>query len=82
MKKIFKYPLEIKNQQEISMPFGAVILTVQLQHDEICIWAKVNPANSPENVTVYVVGTGHEIPDGTAYIGSVQQGPWVWHIFI
>lgn len=87
MKKIFKYPVNIVDRQEIEMPEGAEILTVQNQGGVICLWAIVDPEKEKLTRTIRIIGTGHDIADGEAetliYIGTVQTngGAFVWHIF-
>lgn len=83
MKRIYKYPV-LLGAQSIPMPEGAQVLTAQLQQGQINIWALVDP-NAEEVINVIeVYGTGHDLKDTTDkhnYIGSVQQGPFVWHVF-
>lgn len=42
MKKIYKYAIEITDDQDIVMPVGAKILTVQNQNGVPCIWACIS----------------------------------------
>lgn len=82
VKEIWKFPLGDGMQQDIKMPMHAEILTVQVQHGHVCLWAKVTPANVKKLRRIHVVGTGHPVPAGAfGYVGTVQQGPFVWHIF-
>jgi hypothetical protein len=47
-----------------------------------CIWAKVSPENELEKRQFLVVGTGHTFDDtDMVYIGTYQDGPFVWHLF-
>ena len=86
MKKIFKYTLKIDDEQEILMPFGAEILTVQVQNYQPQIWAIVNPDDiQPEVRKIRMIGTGHPIEqDFTGkYIGTFQlySGVIIFHVF-
>lgn len=85
MKKIFKYPIQITDEQVVMMPAGAKILTVQNQKEIPCIWAIVDPAASLEKVKIRVHGTGHDIKDSERleYIGTFQIlcGGLVFHVF-
>lgn len=82
MNTIWKYILELKDIQDVKMPFGANVLNAQLQDGKITLWAKVQSFNSPEPRRFIINGTGHELNDeGDIYIGTVQQLPFVWHIF-
>ena len=84
MKTIYKYPLII-GDQDIEMPKGAQILTVQVQNDMPCLWALVAPSNPPELKRITVAGTGHNIfeVDLLAYVGTFQLhgGELVFHVF-
>lgn len=51
MKKIYKYAIEITDDQDIVMPVGAKILTVQNQNGVPCIWAMVDP-NSEKRMCI------------------------------
>lgn len=56
MKKIYKYRIEVTDDQNIEMPVGAKILTVQTQNGVPCIWAMVDPnAEKKEYISEYMV---------------------------
>lgn len=84
---IYKYPLEITDEQVVMLPAYARLLTVQVQNDKPCLWAVVNPA-LPNDVplTVYMFGTGHPIEDSNnmAYLATFQMygGRGVFHVFV
>lgn len=91
MKAIWKYPLGIQSLQTLIMPEGAKPLSVQVQGDEICLWALVDPEtefcegkNEPRYV--YMLATGQKVSDTTfpfeGFIGTVQTGAFVWHFFM
>ncbi len=84
MVRIFKYPIALEDEQLVKMPHNAKILSVQEQKGKICLWAMIAgglPSTCERKIFIY--GTGHEIkyPERKAYIGTVQQGPLVWHVF-
>jgi hypothetical protein len=84
MKAIFKYQLEVTGRQAINMLAGAEILTVQVQHGVLCMWALVDPANDYEKRYIAIYGTGNPVPLYPGrYISTVQQanGSLVWHVF-
>ena len=56
MKKIYKYRIEVTDDQNIEMPVGAKILTVQTQNGVPCIWAMVDPNAEKERVHIRVHG--------------------------
>jgi hypothetical protein len=83
-KSIWKFPLSGELCDLIEMPKGAVILSVQTQRGEICIWALVDPNAETEKRLFVAVGTGRSINLSTgSYIGTVQTsgGSFVWHVF-
>jgi hypothetical protein len=86
MKSIWKFTLQHQDEQEVEMPRGAELLTVQTQRGVICLWAIVDQHTTErDRRTFYIVGTGHRMPENPAvnYIGTVQEldGALVWHVF-
>jgi hypothetical protein len=85
MIRIFKYPLEIADAQLVSMPWDAEILSVQLQGEQVSMWALVNDEHMNADRTFRIFGTGHEflLTGRYRYLGTVQQfdGALVWHVF-
>jgi hypothetical protein len=89
MRKVYKYPLETTDEQTLTMPKGAKVLTVQNQGEQACIWAVVDldaPVN--ERRTFFTYGTGYPMqePDVVSeekYIGTYQLmgGGLVFHVF-
>ena len=74
MTKIYKYPLEITDVQEIAMPENAEILYVEIQYDKPCLWARIDPTQTNVSRKIYIYGTGDEIaPIPLAYIGSFMM---------
>lgn len=80
MTTIYKYPLA-EFEQNIQMPQGATILAAQMQDGRITLWAACDPCNESEARKFRVIGTGGDLPDGFEYVGTVQSGPYVWHVF-
>jgi len=82
---IWKYKLEIKGTQEIMMPRGATILSVDKQGDDICLWAMVHEFNELEPRCIELIKTGGRIQNPTAcnrkFIGTVVNGSSVCHLF-
>lgn len=84
MKKIFKYPLKVADVQEVEIPVGAIILCVQIQREEPCLWALVNPDVVKEKRRIVTYGTGHPVDDVPGYyVGTYQLngGDLVFHVF-
>lgn len=83
---IWKYSLEITDDQILGIPENAKILTAQLQNDVACIWALVNPETPRiEKRYIRIIGTGHEITDSEklVYISTIQLQNLnlVFHVF-
>jgi len=85
MKTIWKFEIELTDNQNVMMPMEAKILTVQIQHGKVCVWAIVDPEQPLERRYFYLRGTGHPSDgmDEMQYVGTVQdrQGFLIWHIF-
>ena len=82
MKRIYKYTLNIIDKQKIKMPYGSMILHVDMQNENLCLWAEVDTEAPQEEETFYVRGTGQPIPDDDAYyVGSAVGSVLVWHVY-
>jgi len=84
IKKIWKFDVPGHNGY-IRMPKGSRILTADMQHGDIKIWAIVKPSPPNEWVERYinVYGTGHDfLSSSSQYAGTVFDGSEVWHVFI
>lgn len=84
-KTIYKYPLEVTDLQELELPEGAEILTVQMQTGVPCLWALVDPTADKKCRLIRIAGTGHFLNDEIEhrYIGTFQMagGQLVFHAF-
>lgn len=85
---VHKYILDPDDVTTVQMPTGARILDVQVQGQNVCVWALACPANRPMPVRLRIVGTGplHAFPDHEdwTYVSTVQLegGALVFHIFV
>lgn len=84
MTTIYRYPIEITVRQELLVPAHASVRHVGLDPTgQPCIWFEVNPEYKPAPIILFVVGTGHPLPDDAVlHIGSFIHGPFVWHLFL
>lgn len=85
MKRILKYPLEIRSTQDIRLPKGAVVLTAQMQKGVPCIWVRADLTEEHEPVLIFFVATGEKVPIETdEYLGTIQEdgGTFIWHIYM
>ncbi len=85
MMTIWKFPIAVTDEQTVEMPADARILTVQVQHDQPCLWAIVDSDKPTEPRRIRIFGTGHDMGrgNGSVYIGSFQisGGSLVFHVF-
>lgn len=85
MKTIWKFELKVDGRQEIDLPEGAQIMSVQEQHGSLCLWAMCEHGAIPKRRTIRIYGTGHAVSDADrlTFIGTVQMrgGVLVWHVF-
>ena len=85
MKTIWKFPLVVTQEQEINMPRGGEILTVQTQYNGPCVWAIVDPDQPVEPRRLRMFGTGHPfaIDAPHRHIGTFQShgGSLIFHVF-
>ena len=81
--EIWKYELALGPDSvfDVKMPKGAQVLCVQNQGGDIFLWAKVDPEGERERRKFAIYGTGNPVPANGTYIGTVQQGPFEWHVF-
>ncbi len=89
MQRIFKYKLELKGIQHLTVPKGARILSVQDQRKTLCVWALVDEKErGTDRYRILIFGTGEPIwkPELSDfdYLTTVLQADktLVWHLFI
>jgi hypothetical protein len=89
MKTIYKYALQLVDEQEVELPKWCTPLSAQMQNNEIQMWALVDKSQPLVKATVKIFGTGEAIPDNFyvgrehhTYLGTAQHGSFVWHVFI
>jgi hypothetical protein len=93
LKTIHKYPLDIKDFQEVDMPDGARILCVKTQpspvgskiSEQIVMWAEVDTDNplTPRRIRIFGTGNPVKYEHQIDYIGTVQMQNYAltWHIY-
>lgn len=77
MKVIYKYPLEIKEKQEILLPDNHQILDIQVQNNIPCLWVLLDSDDlDPSKIHsfyIHLVGTGQKFNDSILnYITTFQ----------
>ena len=88
MKKIFKYQLDIVDEQYIDLPVGSEAISVVNQHDVVMLYVKVDDeAEATSKVKFLIKGTGHDLDfkeEEYRFLGTVVTlgGMYVWHVFV
>ena len=80
MRTVWKLQIPIF-QSHFSLPVGATVVAFQMQNGTPCLWADVETAAAPETRVFKIFGTGHQVPEGAIYVGTLQDGDLVWHCF-
>jgi len=84
---IWKFTLENETAQKIKMPKGAKILSVEIQRNEIVVYAMVNTSIAEKEQRKFkIIGTGDSMDasiNNYTFLGSVlvQNGDYVFHVF-
>jgi len=83
MSTVWKFPLRLSGGEQLvrTMPRDAIPVRLAMQNEVPTLWCLVDEKKPQEDRHFIVVGTGHPIPDGCEYIGSCDDGPYVWHAF-
>jgi hypothetical protein len=82
MKTIWKYKLDLTDVQEVIMPKGAKVLSVQIKDGVPCLWALGETESDKEPRRFAIVGTGNRCwCSDWEYVGTFQDDPFVWHVF-
>lgn len=82
MKTIFKYKLELTDNQILELPYDYQILDIQVQNDFIYLWALVDNSNMRIKMEIFIIGTGNPFPSyANEHLGTVQMNNFVWHVF-
>ncbi len=82
---VYKYLVPLEDEPVLELPKGAQVLSFQVQHERMVLYALVNPDARHEKRRFRLAGTGHpidaELP--LRFIGTVQLhgGALVFHLF-
>jgi hypothetical protein len=87
MRTIYKYPVQIEDEQTIEIPLLSKVLTVQIQHGKPYIWVAVDTDSKVVPFKFKLYGTGHPITNDSnysTYIGTFQlcSGDLVFHLYL
>ena len=87
MLSVYKYQVPIRDYFNLTLPLNAEVLHVDIQYNEMQLWALVDPNTGPGEIRRFrLVGTGHEITEkqkNLKYINTffMYEGALVWHVF-
>lgn len=87
VKTIYRYPVQITDQQTIALPAGAEVLSVQHRQDtthQVDLWALCDPEAALQDRRFVMIGTGHAVPEQPLnFLATVQVlgGAQVYHVF-
>jgi hypothetical protein len=85
VREVWKFPLSISQKYtEVTIPYDASILCVQVQYRIPTLWALVDPTEETTEVKKFrLVATGQTMMEVGIYIGTVQfyEGSLVYHVF-
>jgi len=86
MTTIYKFPLRVTDIQELELPKGARLLTVQAQRGTPCLWAVVDDQEAEvEYWRILTFGTGNPmLADAQySYVSTYQlmDGDLIFHVF-
>lgn len=84
MSEVWKFLTNHVPEQQLMMPRGTQLLSVQMQRGVLTLWGLVDPIQPKELRAVYIVGTGHTFDaNGKTYLGMVltDSDTFVWHVF-
>ena len=82
---MWKWELEIEDEQDVMIPEDAHFLSVQAQGNKVVLWGLVNVHAKAVPHRILMVGTGHPFFKGEHhYLGTVQThgGDLVLHVFL
>jgi hypothetical protein len=82
---VWKYPLQVADEQTIYVPSDPRVLHLEMQHQQPCMWLLVDPEKERMKMKIRIIGTGWAPVDTTlwVYLGTYmeQGGRLVWHYF-
>ncbi len=84
--RIWKWTLQVTDLQQVQMPRGAQVLSVQTQGGAPQLWALVDEKAPAEPRTFATYATGNPMPEVADYgrfVGTYQMhgGALVFHVF-
>jgi hypothetical protein len=85
MRTVHKFPLPTNigggDIVELQMPAHAVIRRFALQNHVPTLWVEIDDKTDLMPRRFQIFGTDHPLPAHAAYVGTYEQGPFVWHVY-
>lgn len=81
MRTVWKYPVPVADQFTVRLPVEHVVLHVEKQDGQACMWVEVDDEDESIDVQFYVEGTGHPLVDSAVWCDTWLDGPFVWHLY-
>ena len=79
---VYKYGISRSGITRVEMPGEAYIIKAAIQKDNIFIWALVDLEDTDKDYHDFVVlATGEEVDYRLDHIDTIQEGPYMWHVF-
>jgi hypothetical protein len=83
-RQVYKYPLASRFGERsiyVEAPDPQRVVLFGAQGRELFVWVEVI-RDRPEKVAEFIIyGTGQEIEEGDAWVGSCQVDGYVWHLY-
>ena len=82
--RIWKYEIPaVASKKTIKAPKGMIPLYLDYQpHNKaVFLWAQVNPEVTETAYEFMTIYTDNPMPDGYTYVGTVQMGPYISHVY-
>lgn len=80
--KVFKYPVPRRvTKFSLMLQRDFKFLRIHFQREDLQMWCEVQPDNNLEQYFFEVFGTGQEIPPGSKYLATYDDGPFVFHLY-
>lgn len=85
MQTIYKYQLPITDDFEIQLPINSEFLKIDIQHENVVMWVKLDKDSEMKFYQFHCYGTGHPIENkNLKYIDTIiiDNGNLVFHYFV
>lgn len=81
MRQIWKYEISL-GITILNIPSGGIVRHLGVQNDNAYIWVEIDPAKELVERKFSIYGTGWDLTEDVGtYVGSIQEGPFVWHLY-